>query len=95
MKNKKRLFIPKFSNPKEGISFADVMKKGLSDMNLQEIGVDVRCTLRTKFGAILLEVKDREEAEPLAELLISVIGDRAYVSRPSRSTKILVVNIAD
>jgi len=83
------------SNPKEGISYADVMKKVMSEVNLQEIGVEVNNTRRTKAGGILLEIKDKAGADLLAERLKSAIDDQACISRPSRTTQILVVNIAD
>jgi len=83
------------SNPKEGTSYAEVMKKVMAEVNLQEIGVEVSRTRRTKAGAILLEVKSKTGADLLAERLRGAIGDQARVSRPSRTTQILVVNIAD
>ncbi|CAI6369044.1 unnamed protein product [Macrosiphum euphorbiae] len=83
------------SNPKEGTSYADVMKKVMSEVNLQEIGVEVSNTRRTKAGGILLEIKGKAGADLLAERLKNTIGDQACISRPSRTTQILVVNIAD
>lgn len=75
------------SNPEEGTSYVDVIKKVWWKVNLQETGVDVQRTRLSKYSANLLEVKDREEADLLTERFKSVIGDHTYVSRPSRSTK--------
>jgi len=74
-------------NPKEGLSYADVMKKIMAVVNLQELGINVSGTRRTKTGAILLEVGKEAEADILAEHIKTAIGDQASVSRPSRSTK--------
>jgi len=82
-------------NPTAGSSYADIMKKVMADVNLQDIGVEVQRTRRTKYGAILLEVNGKSEADTLAARIKAAIGDQATVSRPSRLTKVLVINIAD
>jgi len=82
-------------NPKEGTTYAEVMKKVLDEIDLQEMGVKVCRTRRTKTGSILLEVKGKSGADALASRLTATIGDQAQVSRPVRTTKVLVVNIAD
>jgi len=82
-------------NPKEGTTYAEVMKKVLDEIDLQEMGVEVCRTKRTKTGSILLEVKGKSGADALASRLSGTIGDQARVSRPVRTTKVLVVNIAD
>jgi len=83
------------SNPKTGSSSADVMKKVMADVNLGDMDVDVLRTRRTKTGAILVEVQDKNKADLLAERLKAAVGDQASVSRPMRLTKVLVVNVAD
>jgi len=83
------------SNPSAGTSYADVMKKVLSEVDLIEIGVEVTGTRRTKAGAILLEIKDKEGADRLAGKLRATIGEYAEVARPTRSTKVLLTNIPD
>ncbi|CAI6357393.1 unnamed protein product [Macrosiphum euphorbiae] len=55
------------------------MKKVMSEVNLQEIGVEVNNTRRTKAGAILLEIKDKVGADLLAERLKRAIGDQACI----------------
>lgn len=80
------------SNPKEGSSYVEIMKKVMADVNLDEIGVKVERTRRTMSGAILLEVQDKDKADLLAERLSTSIGDMASVSRPTKLTKALVVN---
>lgn len=82
-------------NPKLGSTYADIMKKVMADVNLQEICVDVQRTRRTKNGAILLEVKGVNEADVVAARIKDAIRHQARVSRPSRLTKVLVTNIAD
>jgi len=82
-------------NPKEGTTYAEVMKKVLEEIHLQEMGVEVCRTRRTKTGSILLEVKGKSGADALASRLTVTIGDQARVSRPVRTTKVLVINIAD
>jgi len=82
-------------NPKEGTTYAEVMKKVLAEVDFQEMGVEVCRTRRTKTGSILLEVKGKSGADALASRLRVTIGDQARVSRPVRTTKVLVINIAD
>jgi len=60
-----------------------------------EIGVEVSGSRRTKSGTILLEVKEKEAADRLTDCIRASLGGKATISRPSRTTKVLVVNIAD
>jgi len=71
------------------------MKKVLDEVDLQKMGVEVCRARRTKTGSILLEVKKKSGADALASRLAAIIGDQARVSRPVRTTKVLVINIAD
>jgi len=52
----------------------------------------VRCT---KTGVILLEVTGKDEATRLSDNLQSAVGEIARVSRPSRSTPMLILDIPD
>jgi len=83
------------SEPKDGLSYAEVMKRVMQEVDLKEIGVEVSGSRRTKSGAILLEVKEKEAADRLANCIIASLGGKATISGPSRTTKVLVVNIAD
>jgi len=83
------------SEPKDGLSYADVMKRVVQEVDLKEIGVEVSGSRRTKSGAILLEVREKEAADRLADCIRASLGGKATISRPSRTTKVLVVNIAD
>jgi len=81
--------------PREGTTYADVMKRVMEGVNLKEIDVEIINTRRTKTGAILLEVKEKEAADLLAGRIRDTIGESARVTRPTRTTKVLVVGIAD
>lgn len=80
---------------KEGLSYAEVMKRVTTKINLQDIGVKVNKVRRTKTGAILIEVVGKEEATKLADSLQSAIGEIARISRPSRRTPVLILDILD
>jgi len=83
------------SDPQEGVTYTEVMNKVMTEVSPQDIGVEVKRTRRTRAGAILLEVGDKEAADLLAGHLRGAIGDRAKVSRPRRMVKVLVINVAD
>lgn len=62
---------------------------------MRELGVEVVKTRLSKAGAIVLEVKAKEEADKLAASLSAVIGDDAKVFRPTRRTPVLVLDIPE
>jgi len=82
------------SNPADTESYSSVMKRVLTDVNLQEL--DVQATARrTKSGAILLEVYGSEKADRLAGKLRQVLGTTASIGRPTRKSPVLIVGISD
>lgn len=80
---------------KEGSSYAEVMKRVIATVNLQDIGVTVNKVRRTKTGTILLEVTGKDEATRLSDNMQSAVGEIARVSRPSRRTLVLILDIPD
>lgn len=83
------------ADPSEGETYASIMKRVTTSMNTGEMGVNIGNARRTKSGAILLEVKDQEESEKLENHLNREVGNRARISRPTRSTPVLLLNIPD
>ncbi|CAI6376222.1 unnamed protein product [Macrosiphum euphorbiae] len=81
------------SAPREGETYASVMKRVTQEVNLRELGVEVITTRKTKSGAVLLEVGNSEEAGKLADRMRQVIGEDATVGRPTRSTPILILDV--
>lgn len=71
------------------------MKKALAKVNFQDLGVEVSKIRRTKTGDILIDVNGREGAYFLVGKLRDTIGNQARVLKLTRTTKVLVVNIAD
>lgn len=57
--------------------------------------VQVGNVRRTRAGAILLEVDGKEQVDRLSSHLREAIGEVARVSRPTRNTSILILNIAE
>jgi len=83
------------SAPREGETYASVMKRVTQEVNLRELGVEVIKTRKTKSGAVLLEVGNSEEAEKLADRMRQVIGVDATVGRPTRKTSVLLLGIPE
>lgn len=83
------------SDPKDGESYAGVMKRVMAEVNLNELEVDVIGSRRTKAGAILLEVKSKDEADRLADKLRQTIQENARVVRPTRRTPVLIVDVPE
>jgi len=78
-----------------GETFASVMRLAKSCIGPQEHGIEIGKVRRTKTGAILMEVSGKEEADKLSTLLFETLGQRAEVSRPRRTTPVLVINIPE
>lgn len=83
------------SGLKEGKTYAEVMRRVVSHINLEELGVDVVRSRFTRAGAILFEVNTKDESQRLAGCLTQRIGEDAEVVRPTRRTPILIVNIPE
>jgi hypothetical protein len=49
---------------KDGLSYAEVMKQVMQEVDLKEIGVEVSGSRRTKSGAILLDLKEKGGCGP-------------------------------
>lgn len=82
-------------NVAEGTSYAEVMKRVMNGVQLQDLGVEILKARRIKAGAFLLEVPNKEEATKLSDSLLNVLGDMVQVTRPSRRTPVLILNIPD
>jgi len=83
------------ADPSEGETYASIMKRGTYSMKIGEMGVNIGNARRTKSGAILLEVKDQGEVEKLEKHLNREVGNIARISRPTRNTPVLLLNIPD
>jgi len=100
MADKVRKKIPKFeavtiADPAGEETYTSIMSKVTSSVNLQELGINISNTRRTKTGSILLEVEGKKEAEKLTHHLQQVIGTTARVGRPSRTTPVLLLDVPD
>jgi len=81
--------------PADGETYASVMRLATSCIDLQEHGIEIGRVLRTKAGAILMEISGKEKADKLSTLLCETLGQRAKVSRPRRTIPVLVINIPE
>lgn len=81
------------ADPADGETYVSVMRLATSCIDLQEHGIEIGRVRRTKAGAILMEVSGKEKADKLSTLLCDTLGQRAKVSRPRRTTPVLVINI--
>jgi len=71
------------------------MRTVVSRVKLSEIGVVIGAVRRTREGRILLQVKNKEEADKLSGRLQSAVGDIAKIGRPVRTTPVLITNVPD
>jgi len=71
------------------------MRKVVFNVKLTEIGVEIGVVRRTRAGGILLQVKSKEEADILSELLQSAVGEIAKIGRPVRTNPVLITNNPD
>jgi len=83
------------SAPREGETYATVMKRVTQEVNLSELGVEVIKTRKTKSGAVLLEVGNSEDAEKLVDRMRQVIGADAKIGRPTRRTTSLLLGVPE
>lgn len=65
------------SEPKEGVTYADIMKQVMGNVNLADIEVEVGGVRRTKSGGILFQVEGKEKADRLSSHLQIVVGEMA------------------
>jgi len=83
------------ADPADGETYASVMRLATSCIDLQEHEIEIGRVRRTKAGAILMEVSGKEKADKLSTLICKTLGQRAKVSRPRRTTPVLVINIPE
>lgn len=81
------------SRPAEGVTYSDIMRKVKENVQIYDLDLKPEARV-TKTGGILLKVKDDLEADRLMVALNSAIGQMASVSKPSRTTPILILDLA-
>lgn len=79
----------------EGKTLTSVVRQITTEVDLTALGVTVKDTRRTKFGAILLEVDSVDEAEKLADTLRSVVGKSACIEIPIRRTPVMIIDVPE
>ncbi|KAE9522339.1 hypothetical protein AGLY_017263, partial [Aphis glycines] len=82
------------SRPAEGVTYSDIMRKVKANVQINDLDLKPEARV-TKSGGILLKVKDDQEADRLMVALNSAIGQMASVSKPSRTTPILILDLAE
>lgn len=60
------------------------MKRVLASVKLTDINVNVENVHRTKADGILIQVKEKDEADRLSSHLQSAIGEKAKINRGER-----------
>lgn len=82
--------------PRDGETYASIMNRVTTAVNLQELGVEVSGARKTKSGAILLEVKGgAEKADVLARDLRDKLGEEARIGRPEKTQPVLILGIPE
>ncbi|XP_025407555.1 uncharacterized protein LOC112681519 [Sipha flava] len=82
--------------PRDGETYALIMSRVTTAVNLQELGVEVIGARKTKSGAILLEVKGgAEKADALARDLREKLGEEARIGRPEKTRPVLILGIPE
>lgn len=82
------------SRPVEGVTYSDIMRKIKENVKVNDLDLKPEA-LVTKSGGILLRVKDDLEADRLMVALNSATSQMASVRKPSRTTPILILNLAE
>lgn len=79
---------------KDGVSYADIMKKAKSSFALTEIGIDSARIREVANGGILIEVPGPDgasKADTLVDRLKMVLGESASVTRPIKMGEVRMI----